>query len=241
MKRHPEGIRTKRKGGVKMKRRLLSIKAPRLSISELRFWWPALVIIILLCLMIILRHPYIQECAIVALVFVTFMYVVFTKRILDETRQQRLDASRPLLVPVGGREGVARLAEMPSLDNESGWLHVSNIGAGPAVNIAVRLELRPEKGSSTIQLDEMLTTVEPLASGDKGLVRQWSSAEKPFGIYDDHWIVISYNDLFHRHFETEARRIQESDSWVSIKTMYVKQPRPRVREVNYYATLNGSG
>ena len=116
---------------------------------------------------------------------------------------------------------------------------MSNIGAGPAANIAVRLELRPEKGSPTIQLDEMLTTVEPLASGDKGLVRQWWSAEKPFRIYDDHWIVISYDDLFHRHFETEARRIKDSDSWVSINTVQVKQPRPRVREVDYYATLLG--
>lgn len=223
-----------------MKRRLLSIKAPRLSISELRFWWPALVIIILLCLMIILRHPYIQECAIVALVFVTFMYVVFTKRILDETRQQRLDASRPLLVPVGGKEGVARLAEWPRLNNEQGWFHVYNIGLGPAENIAIRLELRTVNSSPTVQLDEMLTTVEPLAPGDKGLVHQWKIAEKSIEIYDGQWVVISYDGIFHRHFETEARRIKESDGWVSIKTVQVKQPRPRVGEVNYYKGLSGN-
>jgi len=223
-----------------MKRRLLTIKAPRLSISELRFWWPVLVIIILLCLMLILRLPDIQDSAIVALVFATFMYVVFTKRILDETRQQRLDASRPLLVPVGGIEGVARLAEWPRLNHERRWLYVRNIGLGPAENIAIRLELRTVNSSPTIQLDEMLTTVEPLALGDKGLVHQWKIAEESAEIYDGHWVVISYDDIFHRHFETEARRIKESDSWVSIKTVQVKQPRLRVGEVNYYKGLSGN-
>ena len=224
-----------------MKRRLLSIKAPRLSISELRFWWPALVIIILLCLMIILRHPYIQECAIVALVFVTFMYVVFTKRILDETRQQRLDASRPLLVPVGGREGVTsaveRLVQGNELDNEQGKLRVHNIGLGPAENIAIRLELRLENGSPTVKLDEMLTYIQPLAPSQKGLVLQLKNEVE---IYNEMWVVISYDDIFHRHFETEAQWIEMIDNWVRIKTVLVKQLHPRMGEVNYYKGLSGN-
>jgi len=156
-----------------------------------------------------------------------------------EVERQRLDSCRPLLVPVGGKEGIARLTEVPRLDNEQGWLHVHNIGVGPAENIAIRLELRSEKGSPNVQLDEMLTTVKPLASGEKALCRQWKTNEKPVEIYDDHWIVISYDDLFHRHFETEARRIKESDSWVSIKTEQVENLRPRVREVDYYADASG--
>lgn len=222
-----------------MKRRLLSIKAPRLSISELRFWWPFLVIIILLGLMIILRHPYIQECAIVALVFVTFMYVVFTKRILDETRQQRLDASRPLLVPVGGSAGVASCNK--EIVFVKVWpLYVRNIGIGPAENIAIRLEKRKKNGSPSVELEEMLTAVEPLMSGDQALVRQWKTAEKTFAILDDYWIVISYDDLFHRHFETEGRWIKERDSWVSIKTVPAPQLPPRVRDVNFYKGLSGN-
>lgn len=213
----------------------------RVNLSRFRhwMWWVFLIAIILLGIALWLDHPLFEKMVWFALVIFTLVYAYSTTKLADEAKEQRLDSQRPLLVPIGGREGVARLAEMPRLDNESGWLHVSNIGAGPAANIAVRLELRPEKGSPTIQLDEMLTTVEPLASGDKGLVRQWWSAEKPFEIYDDHWIVISYDDLFRRHFETEARRIRESDSWVSVETMQVKRLRPRVREVNYYARAEG--
>jgi len=53
--------------------------------------------------------------------------------------------------------------------------------------------------------------------------------------------VISYDDLFHRYFETEARRIKESDSRVSIKTEQVEKLRPRVREIDYYADIFGHG
>jgi len=204
--------------------------------SEVRFWWPAVVIIILLGLMLVLEDDAsILESATVALVLVTFMYVVFTKRTLDEIKQQRFDASRPLLVPIGGKRGVVGHAEPPRLDYGE-WLCVHNMRLGPAENIAIRLELRSGNDSPTVQLDEMLTTVEPLASGDKGRVRQWSSAGKSLAIPDGHWIVISYNDLFHRNFETEARWIKEIENWVSTRTVQVKKLRPRMGEVDYYHT-----
>ena len=202
-------------------------------------WWLFIIAVILLGMALWLKHPLFEKMVWFALVTFTLVYAYSTSKLAEEAKEQRLDGSRPLLVPVGGREGVAQLTELARLDNEKGWLHLHNIGLGPATNIAIRLELRPRKGLPTVQLDEMLTTIEPLASGNKGLVRQWKSAEKPVEIYDDHWIVISYDDLFYRHFETEARRIKESDSWVSIKTVQVKKPRPRVREVDYYARIYG--
>lgn len=156
-----------------------------------------------------------------------------------ETKRLREDSVRPLLVPVGGNEGIARLTETPKLDDYRDWLQVHNIGMGPSENIAIRLELRSGNNSPTVQLDEIWTNVEPLASGEKAPVRQRKSNDKPYEIYDDHWIVVSYDDLFHRHFETTARRIKETNDWVSIKTMQVKRLRPRIREVDYYARALG--
>ncbi|TET86717.1 MAG: hypothetical protein E3J34_03290 [Dehalococcoidia bacterium] len=91
-----------------------------IKFKTLPWWWFAFALLILLCLAIILKLPNVQDMAIVALVAVTMIYVIITQGMLNEMKQQRLDAPRPLLVPVGGREGVARLAEMPRLDNESG-------------------------------------------------------------------------------------------------------------------------
>ncbi len=175
-----------------------------------------------------------------ALVLVTAIYAKESERSRKAMEEQRLDSVRPLLVPVGGSQGIAYLK--PGILGQRGdsrALHVHNIGVGPAENIAIRLELRSRNGPPTVQLDEMETSVEPLASGDKGIVLQWKHAEKPVEIYDDHWIVISYDDLFGRHFETEARRIKETDGWVSTKTVLVREHRPRVREVDYYASAFG--
>ncbi len=215
-----------------------------MNLSRFRHWewWVFLVAVILLGIALCLEHPLFEWMALLALVIFTLVYARSTQKLADEAKEQRLDSSRPLLVPVGGTQGIVYLRPgILGQQIDARALHVHNIGVGPAENIAIRLELRSGTGSPTVQLDEMQTWVEPLPAGGMGVVRQWKSSEKPVEIYDDHWIVISYNDLFHRHFETEARRIQESDSWVSIKTMYVKQPRPHVREVNYYTTLNGSG
>jgi len=152
-----------------------------------------------------------------------------------ETKKVRVDNVRPLLVPLGGKEGVSRFVELPMLDSENRWLRIQNIGLGPAENIAIRLQFQNQNNSFTIQLEEIFTAVEPLASGDEGVVYQWRETGKPYEIYDDHWIVISYDDIFHRHFETTARRIKDRDSWVSTRTKQVKKLPPRVRDVNYYA------
>ncbi|MDD5702127.1 MAG: hypothetical protein PHU23_08775 [Dehalococcoidales bacterium] len=156
-----------------------------------------------------------------------------------ETNKLRKDSLRPLLVPVGGKEGISRLTEWPRLDDTRDWLQVHNIGMGPCENIATRLELRSGTGSPTVQLEEIWTSIKPLASGEKTTVFQRKNSEKPYEIYDDHWIVISYDDIFHRHFETEARRIKETNDWVSIKTIRVNKLRPRIREVDYYKSAFG--
>jgi hypothetical protein len=167
----------------------------------------------------------VQILLMVTLVLVTSRYAFSAHEQAEASKRMAEEMARPLLVPIGGRDGVARLTEMPNLAMEQRWLHVHNVGVGPATNIAIRLELRSGDNPPTVQLDEMRTGAEPLASGDRGLVCQWKSSDKPTEIYDDHWIVISYDDLSGRHFETEGQRIQESDSWVSIKTVQVKKPR----------------
>ncbi len=203
-------------------------------------WWIFIVAVVLLGIALWLKHPLFEKMVWLALVIFTLVYARSTAKLADEAKEQRLDNSRPLLVPAGGSQGIIYLKPGGLGQRvDPRVLHVHNIGTGPAANIAIRLELRARNSSPTVQLDEMETSVEPLASGDKGIVRQWKSAEKPIEIYDDHRIVISYNDLFDRHFETEGRFIKEIDSWVSIKTELVKKPRPRVREEDYYARAFG--
>jgi hypothetical protein len=177
-----------------------------------------------------------------ALVLVTAIYAKESERSRKAMEEQRLDSVRPLLVPVGGSQGIAYLEPgVLGQPIDPRALHVHNVGVGPAENIAIRLELRSRNGHPTVQLDEMETAVEPLASGDKGIVRQWKHAKKSVEIYDDYWIVIGYDDLFGRHFETEARRIKETDGWVSARTVLVRKPRPRVREADYHGSAFGRG
>lgn len=155
----------------------------------------------------------------VLLAVFTLIYAYSTKRLADEAVEQRLGSCKPLLVPVGGKDGVPMIVEpRRHIGNATEqWLQVHNIGLGPALNIAIRLEWR----SGSARLDEQLVA-EPLPVNGKGLVRQLTSAEKPSEIYDDHLIVISYDDLFGRRFETEGRYLKESDIWVSIKTKPAK-------------------
>lgn len=161
----------------------------------------------------------IQILLLVTLVLVTSRYAFSAHEQAEASKRMAEEMARPLLVPIGGEDGVARLTEMPRVDGEPRWLHVHNVGLGPATNIAIRLELRSGNNPPTVQLGEMQTGTEPLASGNKGLVCQWKSTDKPTKIYDGHWIVISYDDLSGRHFETEGQWIKESASWVSIRTV----------------------
>lgn len=213
-----------------------------MKLSKLRhcWWWIFTISVILLGIALWLEHPLFERMVWFALAIFTLVYAYSTSRLAEEAKkEQRLDSSRPSLVPVGGKEGVARLVEpYRRMNNATGqWLHVRNIGLGPAVNIAIRLEWR-SGDLPRLDLDEMLTAVEPLAANGKGLVRQWKNVERPIEIYDEHWIVISYDDSFGRHFETEGRRIKESDSWVNIKTVQVEKPPARVREVDYYKSIS---
>ncbi len=182
----------------------------------------------------------IQILVAVTLVLVTSRYAFSAHEQAEASKRMAEEMARPLLVPIGGKDGVARLTEMPRVNGEPRWLHVHNVGLGPATNIAIRLELRSGNNSPTVQLGEMQTGTEPLASGDKGLVCQWKSTDKPAEIYDGHCIVISYDDVSGRHFETEGQWIKESASWVSIRTVQVKKPRTRVREIDHYGRALGN-
>ena len=123
------------------------------GINRTRFrhwvWWVFPIVLTILGIFLLLQHPLYDKMVWFALLFFTGIYAYSTDKLATEAKEQRLDSSRPLLVPIGGREGIARLAEMPKLDNEQGWLHVHNIGVGPAVNIAVRLGIptRPSGGT----------------------------------------------------------------------------------------------
>jgi hypothetical protein len=182
----------------------------------------------------------IQAGATAALVIATVGYMLFTLLVVDatnkqtgetaklaeEAKRQRLDSCRPLLVPLGGADGIARLDDVPKLDGDR-LLHVHNVGLGPATNVAVRLEFGPPPAPH-LELDEAHSRVGPLQAGADEVVRQSrpEGADKRLLILDGSRLVVGYDDLFGRRFETEARWVGLHVRWTGIKTTEVKPPAP---------------
>ncbi len=175
----------------------------------------------------------IQGFLVGTLVLFTAYYAWQTANMSSEMTEQRLDSSRPLLVPISGQAGIA-----PALVSQRHelLLRIENIGLGPAINISARLERRSSDGSIDIKLNELVTAAKPLAAGSESLLNQWfNSSGLLYAIEDDSWLVVHYDDTFGRHFKTEARYIKESNTWVSIKIERVKKRPPTIRETKYYA------
>lgn len=174
----------------------------------------------------------INTLLVAALVIVTINYAAFTWRMVVEAKNQRMDSQRPQLVPVEGKDGVVgRLTSEELLSAKKALLCIKNIGVGPASNVSFRLELRGEDyPPRTGDLDETLTNVSSLGVGDERMAIQWKDEGTPFQIPNEQWLVISYDDLFGRHFQTEAQWNGVIKSWFYISTKQVDNPPKREDE-----------
>ena len=155
-----------------------------------------------------------------ALVSFTAFYAWKTGDMANEMSIQRLDSCRPLLVPEGGQAGISPLAYIPKL-GDSWLLFIHNIGMGPATNIVLRIETRTEGSIAKPLINEKVTGVNPLSTGDTKLACQTSTKEV-FALADGAWIVIYYDDIYGRHFITEGQFVSSSGMWINIKNNEVK-------------------
>lgn len=205
-----------------MKRRLRSIKA---HYPGLGFWWPVFVFIFLLCLMIILKLPYIEEWATIGLLVVTLMYVISTKRIADETRRQRLNASQAVIWPVvWWREYYLEIT-------------LNNIGNAPVLKTEVFLQdkLIIHARSHIPQGDKVvfrclepgggLPRREPLTP--VGIDREEEFLKRIAALVGQYPMVVRWYDLLDQHFEaTLLFSLQVREGLMSLEIL--EEPKLRV-------------
>lgn len=113
------------------------MRKKQLKSKALQWYWFALVLIVLLCLSVILKLPNVQAMTMIVLVAVTTIYVMITQGMLRELRQQRLNASQPVIWPsVGWKLGLE--------------VQLLNLGNGPALEVDAFLvsgsELKEHRG-----------------------------------------------------------------------------------------------
>lgn len=115
--------------------------------ERLRRWWPFFIVIIALCIGLLLRHPLVEQMAIVALVAITMAYAIFvseqaeaSKKMAEEMMQQRYGAVLPI-VDIREQDESAQEKIKKGLDIESGKIPegqlctLRSIGLGPAINV----------------------------------------------------------------------------------------------------------
>jgi len=121
-----------------------------INLRQVRRWWPFLVVIILLCIGLVLRHPLLEQMAIIALVTITLLYVIFTheqavasKRIAEEMKLAREMQTMPSIIAY--------------FDNPRSTLLdlvVKNISHGAAKDVRLKIEppLCDHKGRDIAEL-----------------------------------------------------------------------------------------
>lgn len=107
-----------------------------INLSQVRRWWPFFTVIILLCIGLVLRHPLLEQMAIIALVAITLVYVIFTheqaeasKRMAEEMKLAREMQTMPSIIAY--------------FDNPRSTLLdlvVKNIGHGAAKGVRLKID-----------------------------------------------------------------------------------------------------
>jgi len=107
-----------------------------IKLSQVRRWWPFFIVIILLCIGLVLRHPLLEQMAIIALVAITLVYVIFTheqaeasKRMADEMKLAREMQTMPSIIAYFDNPRSTQLG-----------LVVKNIGHGAAKDVRLKID-----------------------------------------------------------------------------------------------------
>lgn len=100
-----------------------------INLSQVRRWWPFLIVIVLLCVGLVLRHPLLEQMAIIALVAITLVYAISTHEQAQEMKLNREMQTTPSIIAY--------------FDNPRSTLLdlvVKNIGYGAAKDVRLKIE-----------------------------------------------------------------------------------------------------
>lgn len=114
----------------------LSNSRVRIMIGRFSRWWPFFIVITLLCIGLVLRHPLLEQMAIIALVAITLLYAIFTheqaeasKRMAEEMKLAREMQNKPY---------IAAYFEVPHSIMIN--LVIKNIGNGVARDVHLKID-----------------------------------------------------------------------------------------------------
>ncbi|MFA5065867.1 MAG: hypothetical protein WC566_10450 [Dehalococcoidia bacterium] len=184
-----------------------------------------------------------QLFASIILVMVTLMYVFITWQMsdnsgksvaimseqtkianymADETKRQRLDSYRPMLIPIKGAGGLAFASRNAVYMEPGELLQIRNIGIGPALNISVRIEERSISDMTECIYTEEQFSVEAVEISGISPIRLFTDDKRVGAIADAMWIVIAYDDIYSRRFQTEGKYVKVNNTWTNIKISDIK-------------------
>lgn len=153
----------------------------------------------------------------------TFLLAVATVWLAIQTQWARKDAHRPILVPYGSAKEIyndygLRVRGPVGPHDENYFLHVRNIGAGPAINVRVSLERGGE-----VLFDESRGRVGNLGAGEHdGIVTLGAEQGKPVEARDQSLVngdrlILVCDDIFGRHFKMHYQRATGEWIWTDSK------------------------
>lgn len=177
----------------------------------------------------------------IVLIVVTAVYVWLTNKISNASREaadatkqsvERMkDAHRPILVPRSGASAAEKavVAAWTSrlLGGDQKHLRLVNAGPGAALNGRIRLQIGYAKDPVPHDVHgyvtEDRTTADPVPPSGEVMVYNYNAGDL-IPIPDWSWLTIYYDDVYSRHFITEAR--WNGTDWVNIKAYETQQEHP---------------
>jgi hypothetical protein len=142
----------------------------------------------------------------------------------EKSVEQMKDSVRPILVPLAGSALAGRYENLDSRLVQH--VVIKNIGAGPALNGRCRLENGSQKDAKArwaTDAIEARTYVRPLGVNEKDFMFVYY-LDSPFRFEEWSWLTVSYDDVYGRHFETEAQ--WNGHDWITSSVKTVATPAP---------------
>ncbi|MBI2303652.1 MAG: hypothetical protein HYU86_02760 [Chloroflexi bacterium] len=160
------------------------------------------------------------------------LYAKYAYDLANVTEQTRMDGHRPIVIPANWGKCIqnkytVRKSVLDERQEDYPYLKVRNVGVGPALNIYLRLNRsRPDQGENKPELlvDPSRSSVRHLAAGDEEYAVQWgadvgqSMVARDIDLQENDILIIAYDDLFKRPFESSYKRVQGKWMWQGDKT-----------------------
>lgn len=166
----------------------------------------------------------IQAVSTLVLVAITAYYARQTRHQVRQAERQTLESQRPVVVAANAAQIVRYAKDLViKWSNDPRYVSVTNIGAGPALNLAVRVDL-PDAPDIGWGLTDHQTAAPDLGVGDSAYVIQWSDTEG-FIVGPGAVMTILYDDVYGRPFQTTYMRTPQG--WLDGRTTPVNKRQPR--------------